>query len=220
MESRAFLMLPLVNCCLLTFVDVVESIVKCFNNNQPSHIPAIQRFTHIHIHMISVRNTVERNLTQSWCRRGLIAVSPRLCIWFENTENTLQQQPRGLDSIPKTDIVKKKQFCDGGNWEITKRPKEVFSALLFEYFWARNTLLLSNFFKDKSFKAHQTLIICVWIGCKFVLREYGLVDCCCSLFSIFSIRSTNVGNQQSTDSDIKSGWYSTWAPFQTIIIPM
>ena len=94
MESRAFLMLPLVNCCLLTFVDVVESIVKCFNNNQPSHIPAIQRFTLIHIHMISVRNTVERNLTQSWCRRGLIAVFPRLCIWFENIENTLQQKPR------------------------------------------------------------------------------------------------------------------------------
>ena len=55
-------------------------------------------------------------------------------------------------------------------------------------------------------------------GHKLLLQEYGLVDCCSSIFQYFPIRYTNLGKHQSTDSNNKIGWYSISRVTPTLII--
>ena len=60
MESHALLMSPSVECSFLPSVDMIENIVKCFNNNQLSHILVIQRCALNQILMRNLLNSVDK----------------------------------------------------------------------------------------------------------------------------------------------------------------
>ena len=100
MESHPILMLPSVDWCFPSFVDLIENIVKCFNYNQLSNIPAMQHSAPINIRMISVGNTVEMESHPllmlpwvDWC-------FPGLRIWLENIEKCLNNnQPSHIPAI-------------------------------------------------------------------------------------------------------------------------
>ena len=79
MESHALLVSPSVECCFLPSVDLIENIVKCFDNNQLSHIPVTKRYSPTHIRMISLFNVLKWNLMHCWCCRRLIGVSLDVC---------------------------------------------------------------------------------------------------------------------------------------------